>query len=139
MTDLAAVLRAHGKRLTPQRRRVVDALARLGHATPDQVVAHLAGDGGAALPASTVYRALEALEGLGIVAHTHLDHRAPTYQLADHGPHVHLVCLGCHAVDEVPVALAAQLVDGLAAQRGFRADITHMAVHGWCASCEGPR
>lgn len=135
MTDLAAVLRAHGKRLTPQRRRVVDALARLGHATPDQVVAHLAGDGGAALPASTVYRALEALEGLGIVAHTHLDHRAPTYHLTGHADHVHLVCRACGRIDEVPASAATEFVAQISASRGFAADVTHMAVHGVCAEC----
>ncbi len=139
MTDLAAVLRANGMRLTPQRRRVVDALARLGHATPDAVTAEVGADGGAALPASTIYRAIEALEELGLVAHTHLDHRAPTFHLAGHADHIHLVCLGCRAVDEVPVALAGEFVAGLTAARGFRADVTHMAVHGWCASCGGPR
>ena len=110
MTDLAAVLRANGMRLTPQRRRVIDALARLGHATPDAVTAEVGADGGAALPASTIYRALEALEELGLVAHTHLDHRAPTFHLAGHADHIHLVCLGCRAVDEVPVALAGEFV-----------------------------
>ena len=139
MSELAAVLRAHGMRLTPQRRRVVDALARLGHATPDAVAAEVEADGGAPLPASTIYRALEALEELGLVAHTHLDHRAPTFHLDGHADHIHLVCLGCRAVDEVPVAAAADFVAGIAAERGFRADVTHMAVHGWCAACGGPR
>jgi hypothetical protein len=34
---------------------------------------------------------------------------------------------------------AAEFVAGMAAARGFRADITHMAVHGWCSSCGGPQ
>ena len=139
VSDLAAVLRANGMRLTPQRRRVVDALARLGHATPDAVAAEAGADGGSPLAASTIYRALEALEELGLVAHTHLDHRAPTFHLAGHADHIHLVCLGCHTIDEVPVEVAAEFVAGMAAARGFRADVTHMAVHGWCSSCGGPQ
>ena len=80
-------------RMTPQRRRVIAAVEELGHATPDALAATVARDGGAALPLSTIYRNLEALEDLGVVTHTHLDHRSPTYHLAEHADHLHLVCL----------------------------------------------
>lgn len=76
MTDLATVLRANGRRLTPQRRRIVEALAGLGHATPDAVAAQVGADGGASVPLSTIYRGLEALEALGVVSHTHLDRKS---------------------------------------------------------------
>src|SRR4051812_42026898 len=80
--DIVATLRARGMRMTPQRRRVIAAVEELGHATPDALAATVARDGGAALPLSTIYRNLEALEDLGVVTHTHLDHRSPTYHLA---------------------------------------------------------
>jgi len=135
MTDLAAVLRAHGRRLTPQRRRIVEALTHLGHATPDGVAAQVAADGGPSVPLSTIYRGLEALESLGVVSHTHLDHRAPTYHLTGHADHVHLVCRGCGTIDEVPASAATEFVARISASRGFTADVTHLAVHGWCARC----
>ena len=62
MTDLGAALRARGMRLTPQRRRIVAALTELEHGTPDAVAARVAADGGPALPLSTIYRGLDALE-----------------------------------------------------------------------------
>ena len=37
------------------------------------------------------------------------------------------------------VQISNELVAQMAAARGFRADITHMAVHGWCSSCGGPQ
>ncbi len=135
MSDLGAALRARGMRLTPQRRRIVDALAGLEHGTPDAVAARVAEDGGAALPLSTIYRGLDALEELGIVSHTHLDHRAPTYHLADHATHIHLVCLGCGTVSEAPIATAAEFAGNVRAASGFDPDVTHMAIHGWCAAC----
>ena len=135
MSDLGAALRARGMRLTPQRRRIVDALTALEHGTPDAVAARVAEDGGAALPLSTIYRGLDALEALGIVSHTHLDHRAPTYHLADHATHIHLVCLGCGTVSEAPIATAAEFAGNVRAATGFDPDVTHMAIHGWCASC----
>jgi Fur family ferric uptake transcriptional regulator len=122
-------------RLTPQRRRIVDALTSLEHGTPDAVAAKVTEDGGAALPLSTIYRGLDALEELGIVSHTHLDHRAPTYHLADHATHIHLVCLGCGTVSEAPIATAAEFAGNVRDATGFDPDVTHMAIHGWCASC----
>lgn len=135
MSDLGSALRARGMRLTPQRRRIVAALTELEHGTPDAVAARVASDGGPTLPLSTIYRGLDALEELGVVAHTHLDHRAPTYHLADHATHVHLVCLGCGTVSEAPVAMAAEFAGNVRAATGFDPDVTHMAIHGWCATC----
>jgi len=121
--------------MTPQRQRVLTAVAGAGHATPDQVVELVGSDGGPGLAPSTVYRALEALESLGVVAHTHLDHRAPSYHLADHATHIHLVCRRCGRVDECPESLAGDFVGNVLAANGFVADVTHMAVHGECAAC----
>jgi len=126
-------------RLTPQRRRIVDALARLEHGTPDTIAARVAQDGGAPLPLSTIYRGLEALEQLGFVSHTHLDHRTPTYHLADHATHIHLVCLACGSISEAPSGMADGFAGNLRGAAGFEADVTHMAVHGWCAPCSADR
>ena len=139
MSDLVEALRARGMRLTAQRRRIVDALGNLEHGTPGAIATEVAGDGGAPLPLSTIYRGLEVLVDLGLVSHTHLDHGAPTYHLASHANHVHLVCLGCHVIDELPVQAAADFVARVEAERGFRADVSHMAIHGWCADCEATR
>ena len=135
MRDLGESLRARGMRLTPQRQRIIQAVSALGHATPDGLAAAVDQDGGPALSLSTIYRNLEALEQVGLVSHTHLDHRSPTYHLADHAKHVHLVCLSCGVVIESEVAAADQYVGNLLSRHGFVADVKHMAIHGWCAAC----
>ena len=122
-------------RLTPQRQRIIDAVRALGHATPDGLATAVARDGGPALSLSTIYRNLDALEQVGVVSHTHLDHRSPTYHLADHADHVHLVCLTCGTVIECEVEAADPFVGNLLSRHGFVADMKHMAVHGWCAAC----
>jgi Fur family ferric uptake transcriptional regulator len=137
--DIAEQLRAQGRRMTPQRQRVLEAVSGLAHATPDEVVTAVAADGGVPLSPSTVYRALEALESLGAVGHTHLDHRAPTYHLADHADHVHLVCRGCGRVDQCDRDAAADFEGNVLRATGFVADVTHMAVHGWCSACASQR
>lgn len=121
--------------MTPQRRRVIDAVSRLGHATPEALSVEVDADGGPSLPLSTIYRNLEALEQIGVVSHTHLDHRAPTYHLAGHADHLHLVCMTCGDVVEADVSDAQELVGNLGRRHGFVADVKHMAIHGWCATC----
>ena len=95
--DLAARLRESGLRLTPQRQLILRAVEELGHATPDEVLAHVRGQA-SAVNASTVYRTLEVLEGLGLVRHAHLSDRAPTYHSTSEPEHFHLVCRTCHVV-----------------------------------------
>jgi Fur family transcriptional regulator, ferric uptake regulator len=132
--DLDAVLRSRGLRATPQRRFVLGALQRLGHATPEQVwdqVQLLA----PSMSPSTVYRALELLEELGVVAHTHIGHGAPSYHLATHADHVHLVCRRCASVQSADVSRAQQLADEITARFGFVPDLGHLSVEGLCRGC----
>jgi Fur family transcriptional regulator, ferric uptake regulator len=132
--ELAETLRAAGMRVTAARERVFAAVTEAPHSTPEALVERLS-SAGPPLPPSSVYRALDALEEVGVVAHTHLDHRAPTYHRADHAQHLHLVCRSCGSVTESPAATADGLVAALEAQHGFGADVTHMAIQGECARC----
>lgn len=125
-------LHSRGLRLTAQRRLVLEAVTALGHATPDDVHARVAAHG---VNLSTVYRSLDLLEDLGLVTHTHLRHGASTFHAADAGDHAHLVCRACGEVDDARPELLAPLVERLAAERGFVADVRHLAVFGTCAEC----
>ncbi len=127
-------LRAHGYRLTPQRQLVLEAVRRLGHATPDDIVAEVRRTA-TGVNISTVYRTLELLEELGLVTHTHLGHGSPTYHAADDADHVHLVCRECESVEEVPPSVVQDAVAKLADEHGFRVDVRHFAVFGVCRAC----
>ncbi len=133
-TDLDTVLRSRGLRATPQRRFVLDALEQLGHATPDQVWEQVR-TASAPMSPSTVYRALELLEELDVVTHTHLGHGPPSYSLATHADHIHLVCHRCGAVQDADLRRAQQLADELVARCGFVADVGHLALDGVCTAC----
>lgn len=135
-TSLAQELRSRGLRMTPQRQLVLDAVRQLGHATPEQVhssVQQVADS----VNITTVYRALELLEELGLVTHTHLSHGAPTYHPADERQHIHLVCRGCGTVEGVDPELLGPLARQLERQSGFEVDIGHVALFGRCATCGG--
>ena len=98
--DWRQALREKGYRLTPQRELILAAVDELGHATPDEVLAHVQQQA-STVNASTVYRTLEVLEGLGLVRHAHLSDRAPTYHSTRGHEHFHLVCRDCHKVVSV--------------------------------------
>ncbi|QSR32894.1 transcriptional repressor [Nocardioides sp. S5] len=131
--DLAARLREQGLRLTPQRQLILRAVEELGHATPDEVLAHVRSQV-SSVNASTVYRTLEVLEELGLVRHTHLSDRAPTYHSTREHEHVHAVCRRCHAVRSYDPAVVAPLVAALG-EDGFTVDVGHLAIFGVCADC----
>lgn len=132
--DLAARLRESGLRLTPQRELILRAVEELGHATPDEVLAHVRGQV-SSVNASTVYRTLEVLEELGLVRHAHLSDRAPTYHSTRGPEHFHVVCRRCGAVRSVDPAVAVPLVAALKSDHGFSVDLGHLAVFGVCAAC----
>src|SRR6201985_2463256 len=122
-------LRARGYRVTPQRQLVLEAVARLDHATPEEIGApgqHT----GRGVNISTIYRTLELLEQLGMVTHTHLGHGAPTYHLASHADHVHLVCRGCGKITEISPEVARPLVAALETGQGVETDVGHLTVFG---------
>src|SRR5580692_4985563 len=105
-------LRSRGYRVTPQRQLVLEAVAELGHATPEEIAASVQ-QTASGVNISTIYRTLELLDSLGLVTHTHLNHGAPTYHLASDANHVHLVCQNCGKIDEASQEEVAPLTDVL--------------------------
>ena len=134
-STLREVLRAHGLRVTAQRQLVLDAVSESGHATAEQVHEVVSGRV-AGVNITTVYRTLDLLEGLGLVAHTHLSHGAPVYHLSGDRGHVHLVCHRCGEVDEVSPEVFDGVRRSLEQQRGFSLDVGHVALFGICSDCE---
>ncbi|MFC5722627.1 Fur family transcriptional regulator [Streptomyces gamaensis] len=133
-TDWQSKIRKRGYRLTPQRQLVLEAVDRLEHATPDDILTEVRKTAGG-VNISTVYRTLELLEELGLVSHAHLGHGAPTYHLADRHHHIHLVCRDCTGVIEADLSEAAQFTERLRAKFGFDTDMKHFAIFGRCGAC----
>jgi len=127
-------LRAHGLRVTAQRRHVLAAIRELGHATPEQVCARVQGQS-PGLNLSTVYRTLELLEELGIISHSHLGHGAPAYHEVAHGDHIHLLCRRCGWIGETASTHVGALAAEVAERFDFSADIGHLTVDGLCTAC----
>ena len=131
MTD---EFRDRGLRLTPQRELVLAAVRELGHAVPEEI-AELVRLKHPVINLSTVYRNLETLENVGLVLHTHLGHGGATYHAAEELTHLHLVCSDCGDIGDAPIETAANFVNTLSDDYGFKTDVTHFAVYGLCSKC----
>jgi Fur family ferric uptake transcriptional regulator len=129
------LLKTRGLRMTPQRRAIVaEIMAADGHISPALVAKRVR----ARIPgvdASTVYRTLDLLEGLGVLSHTHLESGAEYHRRAE-SQHIHLACSRCGAQDSLSLAEAKRLKDLLARHHGFEPDLTHFAISGLCARCQ---
>lgn len=130
---LRRTLHERGMRMTPQRQLVLDAVRALQHATPEQVC-HRVQQTTPTVNITTIYRALDLLEGLGLVRHTHLGHGAPVYSAEAH-EHLHLVCHHCGRVIERPTGLLDDVADRLRGECGFELDASHLALSGTCEQC----
>lgn len=135
MSTIDQRVRASGRRMTVQRRLVLEALERARHHTTAEDIATRIRRQHPQIDPSTVYRNLEALEALGHVTHTHFEDRVTRWHLADEHRHGHLVCRSCGAEQEVPMSVLEPLAKRLRQEYGFQADLAHSAVVGTCRAC----
>ncbi len=131
----AAALRRRGGRLSQPRRQVLEGLfAAEGPVSAE----HLArGLGGRTTPVelTSVYRALEHLEELGLVRHVHLGHGPGLYALAGVREREYLACERCDRVTGVDAALLDPIREQIYDTFGYRAHFSHFPIVGLCASC----
>ncbi|MGH9043306.1 MAG: Fur family transcriptional regulator [Acidimicrobiales bacterium] len=136
--EVIALLRARGGRATPSRRILLEVLfdAR-DHLTAEELAAAVQ----ARAPdvhLSTIYRSVEDLQQLGVVAHSHLGHGPATYQLASMA-HSHFICEDCGAIVEAADELFEGLARAVKAKLGFHINPRHFAMLGRCSRCEAER
>ena len=138
-TPLAALGRA-GYRLTGPRRAVADLIkARAGHFT----AADLMDDASARrldIGRATIFRTLDALEGVGAIERINLpsgDHAYITCEPAAH--HHHVVCARCGQATDVDDAGLAAVVARIGQETGYRIDEHRLELFGLCPTCQAER
>ena len=136
--EVAERLRRAGQRYTPQRRRLIDILARAGDPlTIPEIIRRHRG-----LPQSSVYRNLGDLEDVGVVRRISTDEDFGRYELTEDltGHHHHLVCSSCGRTTDITLAAGLErdldtALDAVAREADF-ADVGHrLDLIGTCADC----
>ena len=129
---------AHGERLTPMRRRVLEVLASSHQ--PLGAYEIMERVGGEHRPAPiTVYRALDFLRSAGLV-HRIESRNAFMACAHNHGADalvVFLICDKCGAVGEMPAGALAPLLASATKEAGFAPRLSVIEVAGTCANCRG--
>lgn len=128
-------LRQKGYRLTKQRQKIIDIIAKSEqHLSADQILT-IAQQHDPSLNLATVYRTLELLTAQGLVSHVDLGDGHLVYATSRHGPHIHLVCRSCGRVIDANYQMIALLGQQLYEQYGFQADLQHLSILGVCMDC----
>ena len=133
MTDALGQL---GYRMTPQRMMIIDAIEHAeNHISAEdifrQVVAKYPN-----VNVSTVYRALELLEKLGLVTKTEMGVGHIVYHPLEKGHHHHLICRECGNIINLDESALTPLKDCLQQNYQFTADLRHLGIMGLCAECK---
>lgn len=133
--NFAERIRQQGYRFTPQRQLILDALCeRGGHATVEDIYEAV----NATAPAinlATVYRTVRFLEELRLVVSADIQGDT-VYEIARPTPHHHLVCRACGQVTVLADHHFGDLVEHLAEEHQFRAELDHLTIRGLCRDCQ---
>ncbi len=132
---LAESLHDSGRRLTRQRRLVMEVLQdNPGHLEVEKVYALAkARDPNISLP--TVYRALAVLKEMGLVQDHTLGEGHAHFETVPETPHYHFTCLECGRVVEFDAPQIVRLVHTLSEREGLQVTDVHLLLSGYCARC----
>ncbi len=134
---LSERLAAHGVRLTPRRRALLEIL--------EESSRHL--DAAGLLEAArqrmridraTVYRTLDLLKKAGLVDELDLMHlrgEMHYYEARTGNEHFHFACFGCGRITELASPLFEQLKQQVSQEQGVRIETTRLEIGGYCADC----
>ncbi len=128
-------LQRAGLRLTEQREAICRQLAQAtSHPTPYEVYAQVS-QSHPVISRATVYNTLNTLQRLGAIVglnfgagHTHYD--------TDPTPHVNLICLRCHRIEDYRAALPPLMVqEEIVRETGFLPVAASADILGYCREC----
>ncbi len=135
-------LHQEGRRLTPQRRRVLDLFEGIGsgiHLSAEEVHQQLV-QSNSRVSLATIYRTLRLLVRMGFLHELELSEGGHRFELAsdDHPDHHHLVCVRCGRTEEFENELVLDAGRKAAEHIGFQLIESTLNVRAVCPDCQKP-
>ena len=129
-----------GRRLTPQRRTVLDLFERIGsgiHLSAEDVHQKLKA-ANSRVSLATIYRTLRLLVEKGFLHELELTEGGHRFELAsdDIPDHHHLVCVGCGRTEEFESELVLEAGKAAAHKIGFQLIESTLNVRALCPKCQ---
>ena len=127
-----------GLRRGGARRAVVEQLAREDCCVTAQEIADALDAEGSRVGIASVYRALEALDRIGLVQRVEVGEGGTRYEAVVPGGehHHHVVCDSCGRIDPFEDDALESAIGRLADRLGHRVSGHDVVIHGECARCE---
>lgn len=137
LNNLLTRLEAGGRRITPQRTLVIQALvAHGGHPTPIEV-RDLVWQGDTSISQATVYNTLVILEELGLISKLEIVGDEHAHYDLDVHAHVNVVCTHCRSIVDVHTDSLEALLGLIATRSGYQlVPDEGVIVYGTCAACQ---
>jgi Fur family ferric uptake transcriptional regulator len=134
---IASMLRRRGYKLTPQRRAVLDVIARNhDHLTHAEIYEKVCQEH-PGIGLVTIYRTLEILGKLGLICEVHAGDSSRSYLLrrsSEH--HHHLICSDCGRVVDFTGCDFGELEQRLSRDTGFEIESHLLEFLGRCRECQ---
>ncbi len=130
--DAPDSLRRRGRRLTPQRRVIWEALLAepRNHLSAEDVVGRVPD-----VNTSTVYRTLEIFVHDGLLLRTDLGGDRAYYELVGEHRHHHVICERCGKVTHLHDGTLGDLHERIEQDSGYRVGTREISFFGTCPSC----
>ncbi len=128
--------RAAGRRLTSQRRLILEVLEGSDEHLDADALHDRVKIREAAISLATVYRTLAVFKEMGLVEEHRLGEEHGHYEAVRDKPHYHFTCLACGKVIEFDTPLVARIERELNKQEGVCITSTHVHLSGRCSECE---
>ena len=133
---LRNAFQAAGRRLTSQRRLILEVLEDSDEHLDAESLYVRAKVHNPGISLATVYRTLAVLKEMDLVEEHRLGEEHAHYESVRNGPHYHFTCLTCGKVIEFDTPLVAQAKQELSAQKGVHVTGAHLHLSGYCAQCQ---
>ena len=133
---IAANLRQHGYKLTPQRRVVIRTIASTqDHLTPAAIYEKVLQDH-PGIGLVTIYRTLDILAKLELICELHAGGSCHSYTIGTSEHHHHLICSSCGGVIDFTGYDLAELEQRLSRETGFEIEDHLLEFVGLCQNCQ---
>lgn len=135
--DYRGYIREQGYRITSQREAVVEAMcsASKHYVTPEQVYRSVQ-QADTSIDRSTVYRTLDFLTQIGLVAQSDINGNSMYELVMGRHPHHHLLCIDCGVEIEMDDELLNPIFVTLSDKYGFKfGEHNHLLIKGKCPAC----
>jgi Fe2+ or Zn2+ uptake regulation protein len=133
---LQEAFRESGRRLTSQRRLILEVLESSAEHLDAEAVYDQAKMLDSNVSLATVYRTLAVFKEMGLIEEHRLGEEHSHYEPVRSDPHYHFTCLSCGQVIEFDTPLVTHIERELSAQAGLRVTSAHLHLSGYCAQCQ---